>query len=400
MKKNDKNEINMSLWQDMVVSPSLMPNELSAYTVGLGPLFKGIFRNSQGHVSEYSHEGRVKDLEDETKDITNPEPTDKRFKRYFLEKGGRLIYRNIRAAGDNCIYLWKDGIVETSITGTYVSLQALSHNEKFIEEIREHFKPQWAPVEKTGHIYAIVRNGMHLGLNSIGNAGIPLVDGNYTPKVMADYNYAIKDLNSESPSGRVVIMRGPAGTGKTHLIRAMLLDVSDAMFVLISPEVVTNLAGPELLPLLMNYRGGSTGPIVLVLEDADRCLVTRADDNMSLIQSLLNLGDGILGSMLDIRIVATTNADELKLDKAVTRPGRLSKMLDVGSLDPLTAQKIYRRLLPEGNFPVEINGSTNPKDFKVTLAEVYALARQNGWVPTPRKVEESEEDEEEWDEYA
>jgi SpoVK/Ycf46/Vps4 family AAA+-type ATPase len=150
----------------------------------------------------------------------------------------------------------------------------------------------------------------------------------------------------------------------------------------------------------MNYRGGSTGPIILVLEDADRCLVTRAGENMSLIQSLLNLGDGILGSLLDVRIVATTNADELNLDKAITRPGRLSKMLDVNSLDPLTAQQIFRRLLPDAKFPVEINGSTNPKDFKVTLAEVYSLARQNGWKASPRKVEDTtEEDEmEDWDE--
>lgn len=118
---------------------------------------------------------------------------------------------------------------------------------------------------------------------------------------------------------------------------------------------------------------------------------------MSLIQSLLNLGDGILGSLLDIRIVATTNADELRLDKAVTRPGRLSKMIDVNVLDPLTAQRIFRRLLPDADFPVEINGSTNPKDFNVTLAEVYALARKNGWTPAARKAEAVPEDDEDYD---
>ena len=258
----------------------------------------------------------------------------------------------------------------------------------------------WLPAEKKGHIYAIVRQGMHLGLNSIGNAGIPLVADNYTKKVQDDYRFAINDLNSESPSGRIVIMRGPAGTGKTHLIRAMLLQVPDAMFVLISPEVVTNLAGPELLPLLMNYRGGSTGPIVLVLEDADRCLVTRADENMSLIQSLLNLGDGILGSLLDIRIVATTNADELKMEPAIMRPGRLSKMLDVNHVDFETATSIFTRLLPGLAMP-EVLKKNNPHNpLKMTLAEVYSLARQNGWKASPRKVEEENEDEDEddWDE--
>jgi len=395
MKKND-----MDMWKDSEFVKLFEQVELSATTIGAPALFKALFNKTAGHVTEYSHEGMVKQIADDAEDATKIESVNDKFQKYMADRGGRLIYRNIRAAGDSTIYLWKDGIVDLQITGDYVSVQALSLSQTFVEEIREHFKPEWLPAEKKGHIYAIVRQGMHLGLNSIGNAGIPLVSDNYTKKVQDDYRYAIKDLNSESPSRRIVIMRGPAGTGKTHLIRAMLLQVPDAMFVLISPEVVTNLAGPELLPLLMNYRGGSTGPIVLVLEDADRCLVTRADENMSLIQSLLNLGDGILGSLLDIRIVATTNADELKMEPAIMRPGRLSKMLDVNHLDFETANIIFRRLLPDAKLP-EVLQKDNPHNtLKMTLAEVYSLARQNGWTAAPRKVEETtEEDElEDWDE--
>lgn len=391
MKKNS-----MDLWKDTEFVSTFAKNELSAYSLGLTPLFKSLFQRTSGHVSEYSHEGATRIPED-TPDVGKVASLNDRVQKYFEDKGGRLIYRQIRSGGDQTIYLWPDGLVDVGVTGNYLDVNVMSHNQKFVEEVRAHFLPQWAPAEKRGYIYAIVRHGMQLGLNNIGNAGIPLVADNYTAKVQEDYQYAIKDLNSESPSGRIVVMRGPAGTGKTHLIRAMLLQVPDAMFVLISPEVITNLAGPELLPLLMNYRGGATGPIVLVLEDADRCLVARGDENMSLIQSLLNLGDGILGSLLDIRIVATTNADELRLDKAVTRPGRLSKMIDVNVLDPLTAQRIFRRLLPDADFPVEINGSTNPKDFNVTLAEVYALARKNGWTPAARKAEAVPEDDEDYD---
>jgi energy-coupling factor transporter ATP-binding protein EcfA2 len=383
MKKND-----MDMWKNSQFINVLGRPEISAMNLGAPALFKSSFDKLSGHVTEFHREGRVKGVE-ESEDLTKVEPLKVKYQKYFEGKEGRLIYSNLE---DDSIYLWKDGIAEISVSGNYVSIHVLSQNQKFAEEVKDYFRTQWAPPDKKGHIYAIVRNGMHLGLNSIGDAGIPLVEGNYTPKVQEDYRYAINDLNSESPSGRIVIMRGPAGTGKTHLIRAMLLQVPDAMFVLISPEVVTNLAGPELLPLLMNYRGHASGPIVLVLEDADRCLVTRGDENMSLIQSLLNLGDGILGSLLDIRIVATTNADELKLDKAVTRPGRLSKMLDVNTLDPLTAQKIYHRLLPDAPFPVEINGSTNPKEFNVSLAEVYALARKNGWKSEVRKVQEDDDD--------
>lgn len=395
MKKND-----MDIWKDSEFVKLFAQVDISATAIGAAPLFKALFAKTSGHVSEYSHEGVVRQIANDAEDIAKVDSVDEKFQKYMADKGGRLIYRYIKSGGDNTIYLWKDGIVDLQITGNYVSLQVLSHNQTFVEEIRDFFKPQWLPPEKSGHIYAIVRQGMHLGLNSIGNAGIPLVEGNYTKKVQDDYRFAINDLNSESPSGRIVIMRGPAGTGKTHLIRAMLLQVPDAMFVLISPEVVTNLAGPELLPLLMNYRGGSTGPIVLVLEDADRCLVTRGDENMSLIQSLLNLGDGILGSLLDIRIVATTNADELKLDKAVTRPGRLSKMLDVNHLDFETARSIFTRLLPSAALPDNLKQDNPHNRLQMTLAEVYSLARQNGWTASPRKPKENEDKDEmeDWDE--
>ena len=93
------------------------------------------------------------------------------------------------------------------------------------------------------------------------------------------------------------------------------------------------------------------GPIALVLEDADRCLVTRGENNINSIQSLLNLGDGILGSLLDLRIIATTNAKKLEMEAAILRPGRLSKRLEVGALDLDTARGVFRRLLPDAKLP-------------------------------------------------
>ncbi len=49
---------------------------------------------------------------------------------------------------------------------------------------------------------------------------------------------------------------------------------------------------------------------MLIVEDADECLVQRGSDNMSTIASVLNISDGILGSILDVRVLATTNAEK------------------------------------------------------------------------------------------
>lgn len=381
-------KVDLGLWNGVNLLPLGDASfDFSPTGLGAAPLLKDLLLKDSGHLSEMYAEGAVKqEGDDEDEEVVS---LNEKYQNIFIEKGGRLIYKFLGGGGDNCTYLWKDTVIQCQVTGNYVTLRGVSHNEKFLKEIQDFMDSQWAPAERTGHIYAIIRQGMHLGLSSIGNAGIPLVSGNYTQKVLEDYRYVIKDLKSESPSGRLAIMRGPAGTGKTHLIRAMLLEVPDAMFVLISPDVVTNLAGPELLPLLMNYRGGRSGPIVLVLEDADKCLVARESTDMNSIQALLNLGDGILGSLLDIRIVATTNADEFKMDAAILRPGRLSKMLDVNSLDLETSINIVKRLLPDlKRLPEQLKSGAK----KMSLAEVYSLARQLGWQPNQREVDEESDD--------
>lgn len=379
----------MQLWRKLEFVHVGEHFNIDGKSLGLMPLMKDILAKDKGHLTEFRGEGIVKQSSDFTKDSDVMDigaSIAEKYAAYLTQKEGRLIHKELVDNGNNYIFMWPDGIADLSVSSNYVTIRAMSQNESFISDMKAYFDDQWAPPERTGHIYAITKHGNSLGLSSLGNAGIPLVDGNYTSQVMKDYKFIIKDLKSESPSGRIAIMRGAPGTGKTHLVRAMLLEVVDAMFVLISPDMVINLAGPDLLPLLLTYRGGTTGPIILVLEDADKCLVKRDKDNMNSIQSLLNLGDGILGSMLDLRIIATTNAQELHMEEALVRKGRLSKMLEVGPLDPLTAQKIFKRLCPDKKLPIEIHGSVNPKDFKVTLADVYSLARDNGWAPNSRKI--------------
>lgn len=386
-------EQNMKIWKDVEIPCIGDHVSIDGRALGLMPLLKDILSRKEGVVAEYYSEGVVKQSVDATAkegEEAEPEDIEKKYVDYILSKGGREFYTSL---GTNHIFLWEDSIVDLNVSGNWISIRCISQRLEFAEEMEEYFDSQWAPPERTGQIYAIVRQGNRLSMQSLGNAGIPLVDTNYTPKVMEDYKFVVRDLQSEVPSGRITIMRGSPGTGKTHLIRALLMEVPDAMFVLISPEMITSLAGPELLPLLLQYHAGLPGPIALILEDADKCLVSRDKDNINSIQSLLNLGDGILGSLLDLRIIATTNAQELHMEEALMRPGRLSKMLEVGPLDLETARGVFKRLLPDQPIPTELCPlAKDSKNWKMTLAEAYSLARKHGWLPSVRKVDVEQDD--------
>jgi hypothetical protein len=347
--------------------------EISVNALGMSTLLRNVLENDSGHISECYIYGNV--------DSDNLES----IKAKMTALGGRLVY-NFIGKPESLVWIWKDGMAEYGLSGSYVTVAAASKDQKLVETIRDFVAPLIVPEKKKGHVFAITKQYGNLSLSSLGNASIRLVRDNYSDEVIKDYDFVIKDLNSNQPSGRIVIMEGEPGTGKTHLVRAMLLEVPDAMFVLVPPEMVSSLGGPELLPLLIDNRHHASGPIILVLEDADKVLVTRGNENINSIQSLLNLGDGILGSMLDLRIIATTNAQKLEMEAAIMRPGRLSKDIKVGALSASKSQFIFNKLVPGlANVADTIFSIEEDKPF--TLAEIYSVAREHGWNPESRKHE-------------
>lgn len=388
-------------WQEVPFSAFIQIGnrfEFDNNSVGGSIFMHHVLSQKEGHISEGRVEGGIKSPKDDK--------NGSRYIQYLENLGGRLVYKKINTSIEhfNSVFIYDHGVVQLEHAPYYVNVKSLSLDESFVKELNAHFSKDFVlSPPRRGHIYTILRQNEDLDIVSIGDASIPLIHGNYTPTVMEDFNYIITDLRSSHPSGRISIIEGEPGTGKTHLIRGLLDKLPDTMFVLISPDVVPSLAGPELLPLLLATKSNQSkiGPIVLVLEDADRCLVAREKGDMSQIQSLLNLGDGILGSLLDLRIIATTNASKLDMEAAILRPGRLSKRLEVGPLDHNTAEGVFRCLCPNSNLPKELYlpyDFDKTKSFKMTLAEVYSLARKHGWKPELRDItEDNDSDDSEQD---
>jgi hypothetical protein len=251
-------------------------------------------------------------------------------------------------------------------------LHVVSVDERQAEWLREKLGAWVGPAfdRDGGAIYMLKANREGVHFSQIGTAGRALRRENYAAETLREVDHVARDIEAAEPCGRLALLTGPAGTGKTHLIRSMIAVAKRPRFVVVQPgDLRTMLAAGPVGALAEFANDEAEGrPIVLIVEDADDCLVPRGSDNMSLIAVLLNLSDGIIGSTFDIRVLVTTNARHTEIDPAILRPGRLCRHVAVPALHPDHATDLLQSLL----------GAEPRAPFRkpVTLAEVYAAARE------------------------
>lgn len=291
---------------------------------------------------------------------------------HFSDSGfdnGRLVF-----SGDQVMIA-----IDLNGKGRQAYLSMVTTSTEFVQSASVLFDRVIIPDDpKRGIIFTLAKGMGGYSLNRLGLAGSTLERGNYNPETISDYDHVIQDLKTESPCGRLIVLSGTPGSGKTFMVRGILTEVTQAAFVLVPSQLVQDISGPDLLPTFTSAKSEFNGPLVLVIEDADKVLVNRKNGDMTSISSMLNLGDGILGSILDIRILATTNAETLDMDPAIRRKGRLCRHMVIDELEPAQASQVFERLT-----------KTKRTFTKATsLAEVYSLARDNGWVPPPATSKE------------
>jgi hypothetical protein len=269
------------------------------------------------------------------------------------------------------IGVWDDGCAQVSHNEEHATFEValISHTKELCVNLHKVCSEGLELPTSSGRVFVMVSGPGGIDLQSVGIASVPLEKGNYPEDVVGAFDHVVKDFDNKTPCGRIVILDGEPGTGKTYLVRGLIDAVPDAVFIMIPSNLISEMSGPSLVQAIMGNRGRDDGnATILIVEDADMCLAVRGGDNMGAISSLLNISDGILGNLLDIRILATTNAGIEELDPAVLRDGRLCRRAHVGPIERKQAKEIMTRL--NGN-PDKIT------EKEYTLAQVYRLARED-----------------------
>lgn len=261
-------------------------------------------------------------------------------------------------------------------------LDITSSKEKVIgklsEEITALFRLNQAELNNidTGPIYMLAKTSWDtVEFNKIRNIGRPLRLSNYSTTVQKQLGFVLEELISTDPSGRLFLFNGSPGTGKTYVIRGLINELRNKIYPIVIPtDSIASLTAPDLLSKFLDAKKNLKAiadnneekiPLVLILEDSDDLLVQRGTDNLVFVSSLLNTSDGLIGSILNLRIICTTNAKDLEIDKALLRPGRLGAKVNIDLLEPDEANRVWESL-------TDTKGSYAEP---TSLAQIYADKR-------------------------
>lgn len=191
---------------------------------------------------------------------------------------------------------------------------------------------------------------------------------NYSKEINEWWDYLNDSIEKDKKmKGKLSILQGPPGCGKTMFLRSMLYKFrtnAKSKFIYVPLHTAKSLSSPAFVPVLNAW---SQRKIVLVVEDADMLLGKRTKGGDGLISEFLNLTDGILGAALNLHVVVTTNLPKTEFDPAITRPGRLHSLLQFDLLPKEQAAMVYKR---------ECGKDLVTDKDKLSLAEIYAMAAE------------------------
>ena len=136
-----------------------------------------------------------------------------------------------------------------------------------------------------------------------------------------------KEFCEKDGSG-LALMYGIAGSGKTSLIKKLIYDCSDTNFYIMDFSMLQNIVSGQFLSFLLGLKNA-----VIIMEDCEYILKRRDTHENPLINSLLNITDGLVGDALNIRFLCTFNAPLTDIDEALLRPGRLKIKYEFKALD-------------------------------------------------------------------
>ena len=170
----------------------------------------------------------------------------------------------------------------------------------------------------------------------------------------------------EARSSGIAILRGEPGTGKTSYIRHMINNYPKK-YIIITNAVAHRIAEPDYISFLLENKES-----VFILEDCEQILQDRSSDMFSSgVANILNMADGLMSDIFNIKFICTFNANINLIDEALLRPGRCVVNYEFKKLDEEKSRKLLKK-----NYP-NISEEELNECHSMSLAEIYNYKKKD-----------------------
>lgn len=203
-------------------------------------------------------------------------------------------------------------VIEPDVISIYYNTQNPYSLYKDLYEVlpKKEVKPKEAEIKLVAY-----SNEYYTISSKIKSSNID-IDENYND----DFKPVFEDIKSflQDRKSGLIILRGEKGTGKTSLIRHLISTVPKN-YILVTNAVAEHLASPEFISFMLDHKDS-----VFILEDCEQILMKRTDGfgANGAIANILNMSDGLMSDIFNVKFICTFNADIDKIDPALLRKGR------------------------------------------------------------------------------